>query len=200
MNEQEIEAKFYVNNLSKIEARLQELEARLLQARVHEKNLRFDTPDQSLREDGRVLRLRQDDAARMTYKGPSEKSEGVMSRAEIEFIVEDFEKAKQFLEALEYRLVIFYEKYRTTYELDNAHIMLDELPYGNFVEIEGRDSVSIRAMAEKLHIKWEPIATSYHGLFERVCGSRKPDPSLLTFAAFGESKPGPEELGVIAAD
>ena len=73
MNGQEIEAKFYINNLPKIEARLQQLEARLIQARVHEKNLRFDTPDQSLRREGRVLRLRQDDAARMTYKGPSEK-------------------------------------------------------------------------------------------------------------------------------
>ena len=200
MNGQEIEAKFYVNNLSKIEVRLQELEARLIQARVHEKNLRFDTPDQSLRKEGRVLRLRQDDAVRMTYKGLSEKCEGVMSRAEIEFIVEDFEKAKQFLESLGYKLVIFYEKYRTTYELDNTHIMLDELPYGNFIEIEGRDSASIHTMAEKLHIKWEPIATSYHGLFERVCGPRKLDPSLLTFTAFSTSKPGPEELGVIAAD
>ena len=200
MDGQEIEAKFYINNLPKIEARLQELEAHLIQIRVHEKNLRFDTPDQGLRKAGRVLRLRQDDAARMTYKGPSEKSEGVMSRAEIEFVVEDFEKAKQFLESLGYKLVIFYEKYRTTYELDNTHVMLDELPYGNFVEIEGRGSASIRAMAEKLRIRWEPIATSYHGLFERVCGTRKLDPSLLTFTAFGESRPSPEELGVAAAD
>ena len=200
MDGQEIEAKFYINNLPKIEARLQELEAHLIQIRVHEKNLRFDTPAQSLRKEGRVLRLRQDDAARMIYKGPSEKNEGVLSRAEVEFIVEDFEKAKQFLESLGYKPVIFYEKYRTTYEVDNTHIMLDELPYGNFVEIEGRNNANIRAMAEKLRIRWEPIATSYHGLFERVCGPRKLDPSLLTFAAFGESRPSPKDLGVVAAD
>jgi adenylate cyclase, class 2 len=200
MNEQEIEAKFYVNNLSKIETRLQKLKARLIQARMHEKNLRFDTTDQSLRKAGRVLRLRQDNAARMTYKEPGEKSEGVMSRTEIEFIVEDFGKAKQLLESLGYKPVIFYEKYRTTYELDNTDIMLDELPYGNFIEIEGRDSASIRTIAGKLHIKWEPVATSYHGLFERVCGPRKLDPSQLTFAAFGESKPSPEEMGVFVAD
>jgi adenylate cyclase class 2 len=200
MNEQEIEAKFYINNLSKIEARLQFLKAHLIKTRVHEKNLRVDTPDQSLRKEGRVLRLRQDDAARMTYKGPSEKSEGTLSRTEIEFVVEDIEKAKHFLESLGYGMVFFYEKYRTTYELDNSHVMLDELPYGNFLEIEGDDSSSIRAIAEKLHIKWEPIATSYHGLFEHVCGPRKLDPSKLTFAAFSESKPSPEELGVTGAD
>ena len=200
MNGQETEAKFYIKNFPKMEARLQELKAHLIQTRVHEKNLRFDTPDQSLRKEGRVLRLRQDDAARMTYKGPSEKNEGVMSRTEIEFVVDDFEKAKQFLESLGYKLLVFYEKYRTTYELDDTHIMLDELPYGNFIEIEGEDSTSIRAMAGKLCIKWEPIATSYHGLFDRVCGPRKLDPFQLTFAAFGQSKPSPEELGVIAAD
>ena len=200
MNEQEIEAKFYVNNLSKIEASLQELKAHLIQTRVHEKNLRFDTPDQSLRKEGRVLRVRQDDSVRMTYKGSSEKSEGILSRTEIEFVVEDFEKAKRFLESLGYKLVIFYEKYRSIYELDDTHIMLDELPYGNFVEIEGHDSTSIRAMAGKLHIKWEPVATSYSDLFERVRGARELDPSQLTFAAFGASKPSPEELGVITAD
>jgi adenylate cyclase class 2 len=200
MNGQEIEAKFYIDNLSKIEARLHELKAHLIQARVYEKNLRFDTPDQSLRKESRVLRLRQDNAPRMTYKGPSEKREGVLIRTEIEFVVDDFEKAKQFLESLGYKLLIFYEKYRTIYELDNTLIMLDELPYGNFMEIEGRDSASIRAMAGKLRIKWKPVATSYHDLFERVCGPLKLDPSQLTFAAFSESKPGPEELGVITAD
>jgi adenylate cyclase class 2 len=200
MNEQETEAKFYINNLSKIKARLQELYAPLIQTRVHEKNLRFDTSDQSLRKNGCVLRLRQDDAARITYKGPGKTSEGVISRTEIELAVGDFEKAKLFLESLGYKLMVFYEKYRTTYELDNTHIMLDELPYGNFMEIEGRDNASIRIMAGKLHIKWEPVATSYLGLFERVCGARKLDPSQLTFAAFGKSMSSPEELGVIAAD
>ena len=30
-----------------------------------------------------------------------------------------------------------YEKFRTTYFFQNVEIVLDELPYGNFVEIEG---------------------------------------------------------------
>ena len=66
-----------------------------------------------------------------------------MSRTEIEFGVDDFAKAKQFLEHLGYQSILVYEKYRTTYELDHAHIMLDELPYGNFIEIEGEDLTGI---------------------------------------------------------
>ena len=58
MNGQEIEAKFYVNNSTKIEMRLLELKAHLIHKRVHETNLRFDTPDQKLRGKGQVLRLR----------------------------------------------------------------------------------------------------------------------------------------------
>src|SRR5688572_21038830 len=120
MNGQEIEVKFHVKDLSKIEGRLHELKADLFQPRVHETNLRFDTPNHDLRHAGRVLRLRQDDQARMTYKGPSDKRDGVMSREEIEFVVEDYERAKQFIEALGYETSVFYEKYRTTYELDGA--------------------------------------------------------------------------------
>ena len=49
---QEIEAKFYVRDLGKIEARLQSLEARLIQKRVLETNIRFDLPDSRLRSEG----------------------------------------------------------------------------------------------------------------------------------------------------
>jgi adenylate cyclase class 2 len=201
MNGQEIEAKFHVKDLAKIGARLRELKSELIQPRVHETNLRFDTPDGKLRREGRVLRLRQDDQARMTYKGPSDKSNGVMSREEIEFVVEDFERAKQFIEALGYETTVFYEKYRTTYELHAAHIMLDELPYGDFVEIEAHDVESIRAIAGQLDLRWEAaIATSYQALFERVADARKLGKSQLTFDAFNGGKPGAKELGVIEAD
>jgi adenylate cyclase class IV len=42
MNHQEIEIKFYVNDLKRLEARLLELGAFLIQPRVHESNVRFD--------------------------------------------------------------------------------------------------------------------------------------------------------------
>ncbi|MCI0609473.1 MAG: class IV adenylate cyclase, partial [Anaerolineae bacterium] len=143
---QEIEAKFYVSDLERITTRLHELGAFLIQPRVLETNIRFDLPDASLRSERRVLRLRRDTEARLTYKDPSQNEKGVLSRREIEFTVEDFDKAKQFLEALGYQPIFYYEKYRTTYTLESdsllsetheqarglqsCHIMLDELPYG----------------------------------------------------------------------
>ena len=222
---QEIEAKFYVLDLKKIETRLHELEARLIQERVLETNIRFDLPDARLRSEGRVLRLRQDTETKLTYKDAGTKAQGVINRTEIEFVVEDFEKAKNFLEALGYQKLLQYDKYRTTYILDsgsiavapwrhllpnfrqqavglhNCHIMLDELPYGYFVEIEGTDIAAIHDISQKLNLDLQTaISTGYTNLFEnarRTLGLKFTD---LTFANFAGINVSPEHLQVQPAD
>ena len=203
---QEIEAKFYVTNLSRIESQLRAWDAQLVQPRMLETNIRFDLPDARLRSEQRVLRLRRDTEARLTYKDPSKNERGVLSRTEIEFTVEDFDKAKQFLEALGYQPVFYYEKYRTTYMLQLfegfIHIMLDELPFGNFIEIEAETIERIQEVANKLNLKWDTaIGKSYNALFERLCEMRQQlDPIQLTFAALNGLSIKAEELSVYAAD
>jgi len=56
-------------------------------------------------------------------------------------------------EALGYAVYMMYEKYRTTFRLDNLEVVLDELPYGNFVEIEG---LTVKAF-NRLPGKWGSI-------------------------------------------
>ena len=200
-SEQEIEVKFYVNDLKRLEARLLELGAALIQPRVLESNIRFDLPDGSLRAGSRVLRLRRAEDVRLTYKGKGQSINGVLARDEIEFTVGDFETARQFLEALGYAQIAVYEKFRATYELDDTHIMLDELPYGEFVEIEGPGVDSIRLTATRLKLDWEAAADAgYLTLFKRFCAGRQLDPAKLTFAALTDFTPSPEMLGVRPAD
>jgi adenylate cyclase, class 2 len=200
-NGQETEAKFYVRNLERIKKALENLSAHLGPSRVLELNLRFDLPDASLRAQGRVLRLRRDTEARLTYKGGNKNTKGVLSREEIEFVVDDFEKAKKFLEALGYQQIFYYEKYRTTYELDKTLIMLDELPYGNFVEIEGETEETIRALSEKLDLDWDAtIERSYSALFEQVQKSLNLSFRDLSFENFAGIKVDATHLGVRAAD
>ena len=199
--EQETEAKFYVRDIERIKSRVAELGAALVQARVLETNVRFDLPGAPLRAQGRVLRLRRDTDVKLTYKSASTSEEGVLSREEIEFEVEDFEKAKRFLEALGYRKLVYYEKYRTTYHLEDALIMLDELPYGNFVEIEGTTVDSIRGIASQLNLRWESvIGTSYHALFERARVSLSLSNLDLSFADMAGIKIEAADLGVYSAD
>ena len=198
---QETEAKFYVRDLSRIKSRLEELGAHLLQERVLETNIRFDLPGATLRAEGRVLRLRRDTDVRFTYKSASKNEEGVLSREEIEFVVEDFGKAKRFLEALGYQKLVYYEKYRTTYELNGTLVMLDELPYGSFVEIEGETVESIRVIANQLRLNWESaIATSYTSLFDRARVALKTAIQDLSFADFDGIRVNASDLGVDVAD
>ena len=214
---QEIEAKFYVRDLERIATRLHELKARLIQPRLLETNLRFDLPDSRLRSEGRVLRLRRDTEARLTYKDSGKNERGALQRTEIEFTVGNFEKAQRFLEALGYQKLFEYEKYRTTYLLESGsklpevheqahglqscHIMLDELPYGNFVEIEGEPVSAIQRVAEEMALDWSTaIPASYSVLFERVQKTLKLDFSDLTFANFEGIRVAAEHLQVQPAD
>jgi adenylate cyclase class 2 len=201
MRDQELEVKFFVADLAAVEGRLQALEARLLQPRVYEVNLRFDTPDGELSKQFRVLRLRQDDAARLTYKGPGEYQEGVRLRQEIEFTVSDFGAAQRLLEALGYRVALMYEKYRATYELEGVHITLDTMPYGTFIEIEGPDPASIRHINELLGLDWDQrVPESYTSLFERLRDSLGLPFTDLSFANFAGLDISMEAINVKPAD
>jgi len=190
-SDQEIEVKFYVSDLPAIEARLLKMGARLLRPRCRELNLRFDTPSGDLKRAHRVLRLRRSDAVRLTYKGPTDTSQGVAARQEIELAVDDFEAAQKFLEALGYQVAVTYEKYRAAYELADAEILLDELPFGNFIEIEAPTPQAIRAAAQKLGLKWEARLTkSYLVLFERLrkeLGFTFRDLTFANFAALPDA-------------
>ena len=171
MENQEIEVKFHVKDLAGLERRLQELGARLAAPRVYETNLRFDRPDGSLASSFQVLRLRQDAAARLTYKGPSQYQDGARVRTEIEFEVGDFDKAKALFEALGYQVALMYEKHRTTYVLDEVDVVLDEMPYGAFAELEGPDPARLQSLATRLGLDWERRAPdSYTAIFERLRG------------------------------
>jgi adenylate cyclase class 2 len=166
----EIETKFHVRDLKKIETRLQSMGAQLVQPRQFEKNLRFDLPDGSLRKTYRVLRLRQDEKAVLTYKGPGSNAvDGIRAREEWEVIVSDFATTQKILESLGYNIQFIYEKYRTTYTSGTSHVMLDEMPFGLFVEIEGENQSDVLVLAEHLKVdKGGAIPDSYQVLFERV--------------------------------
>lgn len=201
MKDQELEVKFYVCSLPEVESRLQTLGAHLEAQRVFEVNLRFDTPDGRLGRASQVVRLRQDSRARLTYKGPSSNSDGAKLRTEIEFEVSDFQAAQAFIEALGYPVAMAYEKYRTTYALEETEVVLDELPYGSFVEIEGPDAETIRRVAEKLGLAWARSASdSYVALFYGLRARLGLTFNDLTFDNFAGLTIAPADLGVRPAD
>jgi len=200
-NPQEIEAKFYLKDLPRLEKMLQTLGAELVHPRVHEINLRFDTPEGILRSTGRVLRLRRDSTSHLTFKGTPEPSDQVSIRREIEFEVSDFDTARSFLEMLGYHVVVWYEKHRTTYLLAGVLVTLDELPYGNFCELEGMSAPAIQKAAKLLKLDWDARCTeSYLALFDHLRAGRNLSVQNLSFEELSGMTFKPEELGVRPAD
>lgn len=200
-NDQEIESKFYVRDLRAVEAKLLALGAVCKVPRGFEYNLRYEDAAHSLGPQHKVLRLRKSDDIRLTYKGPGEQRGGAIIRTELEVVVSDFETTRQLLEALGYRAVVSYEKYRSMYALDQALVTLDELPYGNFVEIEVGQVEVIGPLAVKLGLNPRAaIPASYLGLFERVKAAQQLTAANLSFEELAGQVFSAEDLGVSAAD
>lgn len=197
---QETEAKFYVQHPEQLQERVEGLGARPEDMRLREFNLRFDTSARALSKAGHVLRLRQDKRARLTYKGSERSAPGTLARREVEVTVSDFGTTRELLEALGYEVIFIYEKYRSTYKLGELEIVLDELPYGHFIEIEGQEG-QIQPAARKLGLNWGAlIRDSYHQLFERVRLRQQWTFRDLTFEDMKNVRVSAADLGVSPAD
>jgi adenylate cyclase class 2 len=180
----ENEVKIYVPDLDRVAARLAAAGAELESGRVFERNVRYENGEQSFSAQGIVLRLRQDTRVRLTYKDPGVIKSGALERFEAEVTVDDFDGMDIILRRLGFQPYIIYEKYRTTYRLGDAEIVLDEMPYGHFIEIEGTASV-IDATLAVLELADRPrILMSYLTLFTRVKAALGLFFHDLTFANF----------------
>ena len=183
-SKQETEVKLHTPNLKSIVEVLEANGAKLVSERVFERNVRYEDHEHGLTPQGLVVRLRQDVRTLLTYKGPGVVENGIISREEFEVEVDDYDMMDLILDRLGYFPFMAYEKYRTTYELDGAEIVLDELPYGNFTEIEG-DVTTIEATVKKLKLsEAERLPHSYASIFDIVRQNLELDMPHLTFDAF----------------
>lgn len=184
----ETEVKIAVADLDAIRARLEQVGAALSKARVYERNVRYEDAAGTLAARDIVLRLRQDSAARLTYKAPPDSAAAlpanVRTRFEAEVTVSDFETMDTILRRLGFHPYAVYEKYRTTYRLGETEVVLDEMPFGDFIEVEGAAPAIERAL-EALGLSGAPrILESYMVLFDRVKAALALDARDLTFANF----------------
>ncbi|HSB65349.1 MAG TPA: class IV adenylate cyclase [Anaerolineales bacterium] len=199
-SDQELEVKFFLSNHAKMADKLTVL-GKVIAPRVHEVNLRLDTPNLDLLSAGKLLRLRQDTRARVTFKGTGSEQGGARLRQELEFTISDFDTALHLFEALGYQVVLMYEKYRTTFQLGNVEVAMDEMPTGYFLEIEGPDGSSIHNAADQLGLKWEArILDSYTMLFERTRQNLGFSFRDLSFENFRGLVVPPEAMGVKVGD
>ena len=85
-----------------------------------------------------VLRLRRvGKRAILTYKKRSSSRSAIRHQQEEETEVTDDAATDAILTALGFRSAVVYEKKRTTWSLGKVEIVIDDLPFGLFMEIEG---------------------------------------------------------------
>lgn len=186
----EIEAKYYVPDLESVRNQLVEWGAEISHPRVHERNQLFLSPYQDFKAERIILRLRQDTETKITYKSPlTSPDENIRVRRELETIVGDYETMHAILTALGYYPELFYEKYRTVYTLPdypNIEIMLDELPYGDFIEVEG-ELEDIKTILVRLELPDnQQIHTNYAGIFWAVKKAQNLTIEHIRFADFAD--------------
>ena len=183
-NLQEVEVKLHTPDLGIVRESLEQLGAKLTKPRIFERNVRYEDESGTFARQGIVLRLRQDDDARLTYKSGKQVDNGITKRFEAEVIISDFDTMATILRLLKFEPYMIYEKYRTTYTLDNAEIVLDEMPYGNFTEIEADENTIKRLIAQLGLIDSRRITASYTQIFDHVNHYLKLDFDDLTFDNF----------------
>lgn len=182
----EVEVKFLVADLTAVRTQLLTLGATLHKPRVFERNLRLDTADEQLLDRLQLLRLRQDTAVRLTFKGPSAAQAGSEAkvREELEIELDDFDTAVAIFQRLGFAPVQTYEKYRETFRLGELEIVLDEMPFGDFIELEGPET-AIKSTAAALNLDWSKrLLTNYLALMERIRVHHNLPFRDLTFANF----------------
>jgi len=100
-----------------------------------------------------VLRLRRvGKKATLTFKKALPGTSSIKQRREEETLVDDPGAMEAILVALGFTPALVYEKRRQTWRLGNTEIVIDVLPFGLFMEIEGRVS-DIRTVERKLGLK-----------------------------------------------
>lgn len=109
-----------------------------------------------------VLRLRKTrEKTILTYKERITGEGDFKHQIEFETGITDVDATENIIQKLGYKLAVIYEKHRKSWHLGNVEVVLDELPFGYYMEIEGEiDDILV---AEKLlgADKLDPEARGY---------------------------------------
>jgi adenylate cyclase class 2 len=164
MQSAEIELKFPIRDLTRLQARLPGLGFQLDTPRTFEHNVLYDTPGRALRELKQILRIRRYGSLwtvthkRQAASGADQARYKV--RLETETRVDDGPALGVIFEQLGYTPVFRYEKFRTEWSQitstftaplfseaalslgavappQRSHLVIDETPIGDYAELEG---------------------------------------------------------------
>src|SRR3989344_1087972 len=161
----EIEAKFPNVDPDTLRSKLKSVGAFLEYSERFMRRKNFDYPDERLQKIGGWVRVRDEgDKITMSYKQLNNRT--LHGTKELSLVVDDFEKACDFLISIGFRLKAYQETKREKWRHGDVEITIDTWPWVPvFAEIEGQTEKDIRDVAETLGLNW---ATAMHGSVETI--------------------------------
>lgn len=179
---QEIEVKFPLRNRAELIKKLHDIGGQRLYAETFEDNIVLDRRGE-LRTKGALLRVRKfGKYAIATYKGPMSIEGGIKSREEVQTGVESFELAIELLDALGFKPVFRYQKFREVWRVKEVEVVLDRTPIGEYFEIEGPIEV-IRTISSELGMNMDQaLRQTYADLYRQARRTRQDLPENMVFA------------------
>ncbi|HEX2270877.1 MAG TPA: class IV adenylate cyclase [Pyrinomonadaceae bacterium] len=156
----EIEKKYRLTQEQRdvVVQRLREAGAQVVRGEEFEENTIYSGA--ALRRETSVLRLRRvGERALLTFKERFPSSSAIKHQREEETEVADAEAMAAILEVLGFTPALVYEKRRTTWHFGNVEVVIDELSFGLFMEIEG-DEKEIEAAERELGLDAFPAEHS----------------------------------------
>jgi adenylate cyclase class 2 len=191
MQSAEIELKFPISDPAALQALLPDIGFHLDTARTFEHNTLYDTPARDLRSKKQLLRIRQyGEIFTVTHKRQPDQAAidttRYKIRIETETTVADGSALSEIFQQLGFAPVFVYEKFRSEWSHTterSAHLLIDETPIGNYVELEGPPAWIDQTIAA---LKIDPatcITDSYGTLFLNWKQRTGSAAEHLTFAA-----------------
>ncbi len=180
----EIEKKYLLTQeqRERISTDLKELDAEFI-GEDFEENTLYDGG--ILTEQYAALRVRKIEGNTiLTYKRRVQNDTNIKHQIEHETKVENAEETENIIESLGFKKSLVYEKRRRTWKFRNVEIVLDELPFGLYMEIEG----SQNAIAEAEMILGAEDFVTEHETYPHLtlkCGKKNGN---IIEARFGNSQ------------
>lgn len=161
---------------------MRKLGFRLTHKRTFESNTVYDTSTTELRSSGRVLRLREfGKDTILTFKGPGIEGKH-KSREEYETHLTNPQNMQTILRHLGLQPTFRYEKYRTEFRDSHGHLVYDETPIGNYVELEGPPEWIDRTALALGFAESAYITKSYGRLYLEFCQQQGTAPGHMIFS------------------
>lgn len=163
--ETEIEAKFPDVDSDLLRLRLEEIGAKLVHPEILMRRHVFDYSDRRLEKIGGWVRVRQESGKiTMSYKQLNDRT--LHGTKEITVVVDDYEKACDFLTSIGLQQKAYQETKREAWLYKDVEVTIDTWPWvPSFVELEGPSEELVREVAADLNLDWND---SMHGSVETV--------------------------------